>query len=435
MTAALGIGLSLSWLLPAQQSKAPKDQREYDLITKDYPAAKDDKGRLTVLETWEKEYPDSAYALDRDEMFIGVYESMKDYRKVIDRSKVVLAKHPDHYIASAQIIQKATQLTQPTAAEAKLAEDVGRHILDEPAKFYAIANKPERLTDQQWAAIQPDVNLLAREAVFWSLKEQKAYAKLETEYRKALQADPSRAAYSYGLGQAIYTAEPANTARHPEVLYHWARACAYDGNNALTAVQKAPIEALARQLYNRYHGSAQGFAELLTLAKVTPLPPANFTIEDKQTIAQRALAEQAKWDGDHPVEAWWRDFPKADLTGANAAAEFTNTYEKVLLPPAGLKFTHFRGKIVSMSPATNPKEIVLAIFDPAVADAKLVFADPQPGTLPVGSELSFKGAPIAFSKAPFLVTFDMEYDGAELVGWPTPPAPVKRPAPKVNEKK
>ncbi len=73
-------------------------------------------------------------------------------------------------------------------------------------------------------------------------------------------------------------------------------------------------------------------------------------------------------------------------------------------------------KIISLSPETSPKEIVAGLTDANVADVKLTFDDPLPGTMMPGEELQFKGTVKAYQKEPFMVTFDVE--PKDLTGWP-----------------
>jgi hypothetical protein len=86
-----------------------------------------------------------------------------------------------------------------------------------------------------------------------------------------------------------------------------------------------------------------------------------------------------------------------------------------LLPGGANGVMKFKGKIVSMTPATKPKEIELAIEKPGVADAKLVFEMPLAGKMEVGEELSFEGKAASFTKDPFMITFDVEKE--QLEGW------------------
>jgi hypothetical protein len=198
----------------------------------------------------------------------------------------------------------------------------------------------------------------------------------------------------------------------------------------LPAAQKTQIETSVKKLYAAYHGGVDGLDEVIRLALSNPFPPAGFAISDRLTIAKDEAAKQQSWNDAHPVQAWWRDVLRADLTGPNADTEF-GAYDGTMLPADSMAFPHFKGKIISMTPEDAPKEVVVAVFDPNVADTKLVFEDALVPIQGVGDEIVFKGSPKSFAKEPFLVTFDMEVLGSEVVGWKSAaPAGAPKAAPK-----
>jgi hypothetical protein len=85
----------------------------------------------------------------------------------------------------------------------------------------------------------------------------------------------------------------------------------------------------------------------------------------------------------------------------------------------------FSGRIVSLTPSRNPTEIVLEMSDPsdpndpkAVLRAKLLLATPLPGTMPVGSEIEFKGVMRAFQLDLLQVSFEIDPNSnGKIEGW------------------
>jgi len=65
-------------------------------------------------------------------------------------------------------------------------------------------------------------------------------------------------------------------------------------------------------------------------------------------------------------------------------------------------------------------------FDKNVGEITLNLASPMPNDAEPGTEIKFEGVPSAFSKDPFMVTFDVEGKD-KIEGWPEPPAPARRP--------
>jgi len=69
-----------------------------------------------------------------------------------------------------------------------------------------------------------------------------------------------------------------------------------------------------------------------------------------------------------------------------------------------------------------------------VAEVKLVFETPLARPAEPGTIIKFRGVATAFTKAPFMLTF--EVDKKDLTGWPAPPPPVKKaPVHKATTKK
>jgi hypothetical protein len=79
----------------------------------------------------------------------------------------------------------------------------------------------------------------------------------------------------------------------------------------------------------------------------------------------------------------------------------------------------FTAHIISMTPPTWPKEIVVGIEKPDVADAKLEFDMPLPGRMDAGEEIQFWGVATDWSHDPkkVIVTFEIVDPKTDLKGW------------------
>jgi hypothetical protein len=91
----------------------------------------------------------------------------------------------------------------------------------------------------------------------------------------------------------------------------------------------------------------------------------------------------------------------------------------------------FKAKLVSMTPAMRPKELVLAFEKPDVPDVTLKLDEALPGKMDAGSELEFEGEPIAYSKDPYMLTLKIDDPKTKISGWTGKnPAPARKAAPK-----
>ncbi|MFM2125592.1 MAG: hypothetical protein RL328_2043, partial [Acidobacteriota bacterium] len=251
----------------------------------------------------------------------------------------------------------------------------------------------------------------------WVFVQRKDDIRAEQELTKVVAADAAQPNFNYFLGQAQFNQRAKNLEKVPQAIFNIARAAEYDGQGALPAASRTTFRNTVTSIYKQYHGSDEGLADVLAAARVGAVPPSGFKIKSITEIEQEQFAGQEAWDKAHPMEAFWRDTIKTPLTGADADTVFANTYKEAGLPPAGQAFSMFKGKIMSMTPETNPKELTVAVFDPNVADAKLTFDPALPGNMALGETIEFKGTVTAFQKDPFMVTFDIDMDKKELVGW------------------
>ena len=225
------------------------------------------------------------------------------------------------------------------------------------------------------------------------------------------------------MGTAIATEKKVE--KMPQALFFFARAATYDGKDALNPDGRKQVLAYVQKAYKTYHGSDEGFNDLLAAAKASPTCPAGAVAVSRmrRPSPDRKDKEAADAAAKNPELTLWKNL-KAELTGANGATYFESSMKGALLPT-------LKGKVVSMTPALKPKTVVMALEDGTTPDATLKFETPLAGKVDVGTELSFEGVPESYTTSPFMVMFAVEKD--KLHGWTgknAPAAPVHhRPKP------
>ena len=182
--------------------------------------------------------------------------------------------------------------------------------------------------------------------------------------------------------------------------------------------------AFFKKAYATYHGSDEGADQLLAMAKTSPMPPADFKIQSKNDILQAKADADAAEAAKDPQMALWRNIKK-ELTGDNGQAYFDMGLKDAALPK-------FKGKLISMTPATRPKELVLGIEKPDVAEVTLKFENALAGKMETGSDLEFECTGNSFTKEPFMLVLNCEKE--QLTGWTGKnaggaPAPAKKAVP------
>jgi hypothetical protein len=164
---------------------------------------------------------------------------------------------------------------------------------------------------------------------------------------------------------------------------------------------------------------------LLAAAKNNPFPAGDFKILSTVDIATAKAKADAEAAAKDPMMTFWVKFLKEPILKDDAY--FDMNVKDAALPGGANGVMKFKGKIVSMTPATRPKEIVLSVEKPGVGDAKLTLETALPGKMEAGEELQFEGVAKSYTKEPYMVTF--ETDAKQIDGWTgknTPAAGAKK---------
>ena len=100
--------------------------------------------------------------------------------------------------------------------------------------------------------------------------KQHDYPTAQTSDRMLVKEDLNSFGYVYPLALAYLNADPPDS---PRGLFYIARAAALAGVD-----DRKKLEDYGREQYEKYHGSAEGWSEVLRLAKANPHLPSGFTI-------------------------------------------------------------------------------------------------------------------------------------------------------------
>ena len=387
-----------------------KDRAEYDL----YDAIQKDtnpKTRLDKLQQWEKQYPTTDYADQRQILFLTTYVALNQPQQAVATAKQILAKDPKNFSALYYIMffTRALAGSNPTPELLDQGDKAAKAILEN------INTPPPNVTEDQWKTARTDVENLAHTTLGWIELQRKNWEASEAEFQKSIGINPNNSEVDYLMGTAIATEKKVE--KMPQALCFFARAATYDGQGALNPDGRKQVLAYVQKAYKTYHGSDDGFNDLIAAAKASPTCPADAVhIEDGATIADRKAKEQAAIDAANPQLTLWKNL-KTALTGPDGAKYFETSMKGTAVPT-------LKGKVVSMTPAEKPKTVVMALEDGTTPDATLKFETPLAGKVDVGTELSFEGVPASYTASPFMVVFAVDKD--KLHGWTgkNAPAPV-----------
>jgi len=429
---AVGFGLTLGWVLAAQEPKKEwkGGQEEYNLFQAFQKA--DTKGKVEALDKWKAAFPTSDFAEEREEQYLIVYQQLNMNRQAFDKAAEILKTRPNHFYSLSAIERLVFALPPPPKpADLDTAERVSKYILENLDTAFSASNRPTDVKEADWTTYKPAMQNAAQATLARIYVQRKDHPKAEIELTKYLHMDPTQGATSLSLGGELL----AQNKEHPEKLapglYHFARAAAYDGPNSLPAASRKDALDYLTKTYTAYHGSNEGLDKLLALAKNNPFPPEGFTIESIQQISAKQAASQEEFLKAHPDLGLWQTAIKEPLTKEGGDAFFEMNMKGALLPGGANGVQKFKGKIISMTPETKPKQIVLALEQPNVPDVTLDLSEALPGKMDPGAELQFEGVAKAYTKQPFMVVFETE--PSKIEGW-TGKNPPKAPAGKAKAK-
>jgi hypothetical protein len=420
VAAVLILGVS-AWGQAAPAAKNWKDRAEYDLydsITK----ATDANKRLELLNTWKSKYPQTDFVAERNAFYVSTYQGLNQGQNLLNFCKETLAAAPKEM----SCLYWATVLTISLANTAPDALDFGeksaKSLLGNLDDALAPDKRPKGLTEEAAQKQRKALESQAHTTVGWVAMTRKSYEAAETAFVESLKAEPNNAQVSYWLGSCVLAQRKVE--KQAAALYHFARAASLTGPGALPDAQRTQLDAYLTKVYSNFHGDSSGLPEIKAVAQKQPFPADDFTIKSSVQIATEKEEEFKKTN---PMLALWMSIRK-ELAGPGGEAYFNEKLKDAQLPGGAHGVAKFKGKLISMKPAVNPKELVVGISDATTTEVTLRFDTPLKGKADVGTDLEFEGVAAAFAGDPFNLTLDL--DKSKLDGWPVQAAaPVKKAAP------
>jgi tetratricopeptide (TPR) repeat protein len=253
----------------APQKKEIKDPAEYNAyvgaVQQTDPAAK-----ISGLEAFMTQYPNSVMKEDGLELLMIAYQQTANQAKMQDTAQKVLLMNPCNIRAlalvaySKQAMATANQNAQQNYADAGQAGEKGLQCLQTAAK-------PEGTSAADWDKLKSQTGGIFNGAAGIAAYQAKDYAKAEQFLRAAVQGDPANLLEVYDLALADLT--PGTAENDVDGLFFIARA-----SNLAQGTGKDQIAKFGKSKYNKYHGTEEGWSDLLAQTATTTLPPTGFTI-------------------------------------------------------------------------------------------------------------------------------------------------------------
>jgi len=240
---------------PQTQKKEIKDPAEYNAyvgaVQQSDPAAK-----ISGLEAFLTQYPNSVMKEDALELLMGTYQQANNQAKVIDTANRLLAANPNN--ARALVLLAYNERAAQKWADAKQHAERGLQALEKMPKA-------DNVSEADFAKQKTQLAGLLNSVAGFSALQLKDYAEAQKYLRPAVEADPNNVENVYPLALAYLTATPSDDVNG---LFFIARAA----NLVSDPKGKDSIIKFGRSRYSKYHGTDQGWDDLLAQTKATPLP-------------------------------------------------------------------------------------------------------------------------------------------------------------------
>jgi tetratricopeptide (TPR) repeat protein len=397
---------------PTGQAAAPqkkvKDQGEYDIFNAVTKEA-DPKKKVELIKQWKEKYPDSDFKEDRLVIQMQAFAQAGQANDILATAKELLAAYPKNVQGLYWVATLVPGLSKDDPESLDLGEKAAQSLIN--------ADKPAGTKDEDWAKAKKDLEVLGHKTLGWVAWKKKNLDQAEQEFTKTLQLNPNQAEVSSWLGAVIFAMKKPE--RQSEVLYHFARASVLGPTEGgMPDAQRKASEQYLERAYTSYHGGdPQGLNALKQQAKSNPFPPQGFKIKTQQEIA---VEKENEFREKNPQLALWMGIKK-ELTGPNGDQYFESNVKGAAVPK-------LKGTVISAKPPVRSKELIIGLENAAVPEATLKLDTALAGKPKTGSVIEFEGVPAAFTKDPFMITFDTEK--AKITGLEVEAAPAARPAAK-----
>jgi hypothetical protein len=246
----------------AQSQKQIKDPAEYNA----YVGAvqqQDAAAKISGLEAFLAQYPNSVMKEDALEVLMGTYTTAGNQAKVMDTANRLLAANPNN--VRGLVLLAYNERAAQKWADAKAHAERGLQALPGMPK-------PDGTSDADFEKQKAQFTELLDGIAGFSALQLKDNATAEKDLRAAVEADPNNVENVYPLALAALTATPEDDVNG---LFFIARAA----NLVKDPAGKAQITKFGRSKYVKYHGSDEGWNDLLAQTATTTLPPAGFAIK------------------------------------------------------------------------------------------------------------------------------------------------------------
>jgi tetratricopeptide (TPR) repeat protein len=349
--------------------------------------------KAQALEAFLQTYPNSVMKTDALELLMVAYQQAGDSQKSLDAATRVLQADPNSvralallsYNYRAAASQGGPQM-QDNLAKAKQYGEQGLQALPK-------LQKPAGMSDADFTKLHNEMGAIFDGAVGFAALQAKDLATAQKDLQEAVswESQPNIADI-YPLATADLESKPMN----PAGFWFIVKAA----NLAQGGTQQQILD-YGKKKYIRYHGSEQGWDQLVSDAKASPsvMPPAGFTVAPAPPPPSPAEQAADLVKSKTPVQMSFAEWELVLSSGNQQAADTVWNAIKS-------KAVKLQASVISATPTT----VQLAGSDDDIeakkADITLTMAKPIPAKLlpQPGAMMAFQGTLASYTPNPFMMT-------------------------------
>ncbi|HZU32015.1 MAG TPA: tetratricopeptide repeat protein [Candidatus Angelobacter sp.] len=400
--------------------KVIKDPAEYNaymaaLNTTD-PAAKG-----AAMEAFVAQYPNSIVKVDALQQAMGAYQQAQNQPKVEEQARKILQIEPNDVRALAILTYLTRVKAQSQNNPATLAEACG--YAQKGSAALPSWQKPEGVEEADYEKQKPQMQSIFEETSGLCALNNKDYAGALTHYENALKNDPNNMEDTYQIGFSMLSANPQDIKGFWYIAKAINLANAQKNANAATAINN-----WGKGMYKRYHGTEDGWDQIVAAAATQNAIPADFAIAPKPTDCDIAADAAAKNDvSTLSVADWEFILAQRDCApkGKEAADKVWDAIQAKQKDAKGNEVKIKMPQVKVISATTDSVDAALTEDNQGKnqADVHLVLEKPVTKPPAPGSMIDIVGVFTNYTPKPFMFTMEKgELPGAK----PTAKTPAKK---------
>jgi tetratricopeptide (TPR) repeat protein len=272
---------STSTQATGSKSNAIQDTTEFQRW-EDGRTITDPVARAKALEAFLVQYPNTVAKLPALLELLKAYQQAGNNDMLQPTAKRILEVDPNNMTAlSLDVLLSYLNGQRGDAAAAAAAGSEARKALETLASW----KKPDEMPQAEYDDKRKQMANIFNMAAAFDAFQKKDYASAREYYAKIIDADPNILNYQR-LGASDLEMNPLDAAG----FWYLAKAITMAQGDKTTVQQ---LTGYAKDHYRRYHGTSEGWDEIVVAAAKQPVMPADFTVKTKPTECEQVVAQVA----------------------------------------------------------------------------------------------------------------------------------------------